>query len=73
MKLFSQMNENDSVSLKWEDRVLRTTKNPQKSDDGKTYTALAVDALDNKYILVWAILESGGCDFYNPIGVTIIK
>ncbi|MGC6589094.1 hypothetical protein ACPV3A_29635 [Paenibacillus sp. Dod16] len=79
MKSFSDLNEFNSTVIVWEGKILKTTQPPHPTDDGKMYTAHAVDAAGNEYILVWSVIdpaitdESAICDWDNPAGVTLVK
>lgn len=79
MKTFSDLNEYNSTVIDFEGKRLKTTQDPQISDDGDTYTAPALDAEGNEYILSWAVIdpeitdESSICDWNNPVGVTQVK
>ncbi|MGN7360002.1 hypothetical protein ACTHPF_26855 [Paenibacillus sp. SAF-054] len=79
MKSFNDLNEYNSTVIDWEGKTLKTTQDPHISDDGEMYTALAVDAEGNEYILAWTIIdpeitdESSICDWNNPVGVTLVK
>jgi len=54
---------------------IRTLKDPIISDDGKTYTAPAIDVFENKYLIIWEVKdfdttdESEACDWNNPIKI----
>ncbi|MGG3278985.1 hypothetical protein [Paenibacillus solani] len=79
MKAFNELNAHNSTIIEWEGKELRTTQNPHPTDDGKMYTANAVDADNNEYVLVWSIIdpditdESSICDWDNPEGVMLVK
>lgn len=66
-------------NILWEGQTLKTTQDPHPTDDGGMYTANAVDAAGNEYILVWSIIDpettdkSSICDWDNPAGVTRVK
>ncbi|MWV44931.1 hypothetical protein GRF59_15015 [Paenibacillus sp. HJL G12] len=70
--------------IDFEGKTLKTTQDPYidgVSGERPHYKATAVDAENNEYILVWDVYdeyeeitdESEMCDWYNPIGVTLVK
>lgn len=81
--LFEKLNELNSTVIEVEAKrlygekekgvaTLKTTSDPIISDDGKTYSAEAIDVFENKYLLVWDVIdpeitdESSICDWNNP-------
>lgn len=79
MKKFDELNHSNATVIEWDGKTLKTTQDPYISDDGEVYTAHAVDAEDNEYILAWEVIdpeitdESSICDWDNPVGVTLVK
>lgn len=90
MKKFEELNATNSTIFKIEAPKLygkygdegvmielRTTKDPIISDDGKTYSAPAVDAIENSYLVTWEVIdsettdESEACDWDRPISVAV--
>lgn len=79
MTTFNDLNEFNSTVITVNEATLKTTQDPHITDDGDMYTAPAIDAEGNEYILTWSIIdpeitdESIICDWDNPIGVTLVK
>ncbi|TYA10944.1 hypothetical protein FRY98_24555 [Paenibacillus faecis] len=79
MRTFSDLNEFNSTVIEWEGKTLKTTQDPNVTDEGDMYTAPAIDAAGNEYVLVWKVIdpeitdESSICDWDNPVGVTLVK
>ncbi|MGD7007635.1 helix-turn-helix domain-containing protein [Metabacillus sp. 84] len=81
MSKYNQLNQFNSTIIKWEETELRTIGNPYLGDDNETYRAIAVDAENNEYEVIWEINhpdfenltdESEACSWESPIRVTEI-
>ncbi|MGG3987467.1 hypothetical protein [Bacillus smithii] len=75
MKTFDELNVTNSTIFEWEGKELRTVQDPYVSDDGDTYTAVAIDENNNEYQVYWEVInsdttdESETCDWDKPIEV----
>lgn len=71
MKAFEELNRTNSTVVEVEGKTLKTIQDPSSSDDGTTYTAPAIDAAGNEYILAWEVIdpeitdESSICNWKN--------
>jgi hypothetical protein len=79
METYNELNETNSTIITWEGKELRTTQDPYVNDNGDMYTAPALDAQGNEYIIAWSVIdyettdESTSCDWDNPAGITRLK
>ncbi|AWP25246.1 MULTISPECIES: hypothetical protein [Paenibacillus] len=78
MRRFNEINVHNSTVIEWEGKLLITTQDPYPTDEGKMYTALAIDEDGNKYILVWdnidpLAVEKSKNHWDQPSGITRIK
>lgn len=76
---WAELNERTSTIVEHNDLELKTTQDPVVSDDGKTYTAPALDPFGGEYLITWKVNnfettdESEACDWDNPIEVKLVK
>lgn len=79
MNAFNELNAHNSTVIEWEGKILKTTQDPSVSDNGDQYTAPAIDAEGNGYILAWEVIneettdESEACNWDSPVGITLVK